>query len=190
MYRILKVALLLLIFQHAVAGEILPKVDGEVFGKRYIGKPGNGQFLVEFVRENESFESWTKLIGYRYQQLPGIDNDPFKYASAMFRMAQGQDPRANPQILKNEQSNQAVVDYIIHAPDGKFVEHNVFRFWKSQDGKAIVSLQIARRFDPPNPIVEELERPGMKVGERRFSWIVQATELFKPTDVEAELLRQ
>ena len=190
MYRILQVAFLVLLFQQAIAGEILPTVDGEVFAKRFVGKPGNGQLLVEFVREGESFESWTKLVGYRSQQLPGIDNDPFKYASAMLRMAQGQDPRSNPQILRNEQSNQAVVDYLIHAPDGKFVEHNVFRFWKSRDGKAIVSLQIARRFDLPNSLVEELERPGMKVGERRFSWIVQATELFNPRDVESELLRQ
>jgi len=182
MRRFAQVLLLLLVFcRVAVAEEVSPTVDGEAFAKRFVGNPPNGDKLLEFVRDSESFDNWTKLVGYRYQQLPGLGNDPIKYASAMGQMVKKVNPQANFQILKNEQANEAIIDFLIWPKDQKYMELNVFRFWKSKDGKAIISLQLAYRFETPKPAltqesVNEFERKGKEIRERRNSWIKQAAE--------------
>ena len=189
MRRIAQILLLLLAsYQLTVSAEPIPTIDGESFTKKLVGKPTGGHKLVQFVRESESFESWTKKIYFRYQELPGIDNDPFKYASAMWRMVEREDPQAKPQILRNERSNQVILEYATFPPEKKYVEHNVLRFWKSADGNALLSLQITRRFDLPSPeLMQEFASQGMKTGDRKFSWVMQATELFDVKAIEREL---
>lgn len=197
MRRFAQVLLLLLVFcRVAAAEEILPTVtvDGEAFTKKFVGKPPNGDRLLEFVRDNESFDNWTKLVGYRYQQLPGLGNDPIKFASAMGQMVKQVNPQANYQVLKNEKTNEAIIDFLTWPRDQKYLELNVFRFWKSKDGKAVVSVQLAYRFEPPKPPqtqegVSEVERKGKELRERRHSWIKQATESDTKL-IEAALLVQ
>ena len=195
MRRFAQVFVLLLVFcRVAVAEDVSPIVDGEAFTKKFIGKPPNGDKLLEFVRDSESFENWTKLVGYRYQQLPGLGNDPIKYASAMGQMVKRVNPQANFQVLKNEQANEAIIDFLTWPKDQKYMELNVFRFWKSKDGKAVVSLQLAYRFETPKPAltqesVNEFERKGKEFRERRHSWIRHATES-DATPIEGALLLQ
>ncbi|MFA6061673.1 MAG: hypothetical protein WC736_03600 [Gallionella sp.] len=176
-----QVLLLLAFCQVAVAEDVFPTVDGETFTIKLVEKPPNGDKLLEFVRNSESFNNWTKLVGYRYQQLPGLGNDPIKYASAMGQMVKQANPQANFQVLKNEHANEAIIDFLTWPKDQKYMELNVFRFWKSNDGKAVVSLQLAYRFETPKPAltqesVNEFERKGKELRERRHSWIKHATE--------------
>jgi hypothetical protein len=197
MRRIAQVLLLLLVFcRIAVAEDVFPtvSVDGEAFTTKFVGKPPNGDKLLEFVRDSESFDKWTKLVGYRYQQLPGLGNDPIKYAAFMGQVVKQANPQANFQVLKSEQTNEAIIDFLTWPMDQKFMELNVFRFWKSKDGKAVVSLQLAYRFDPPKPArtqesVNDFERKGKELRERRQSWIKQAAESDAQA-IEAALLVQ
>lgn len=103
MRRCAQILLLLLVFcQVAVASEESPTVtvDGEAFTKKFVAKFPNGDKLLEFVRNSDSFDNWTKLVGYRYQQLPGIGNDPVKYALAMGQIVMRVNPQARYQVLK------------------------------------------------------------------------------------------
>ncbi|WP_293780586.1 hypothetical protein [uncultured Oxalicibacterium sp.] len=197
MCRIAQVVLLLLVFcRISVAEEVLPvvSVDGEIFAKKFVGTPPNGDKLLEFVRDSESFDNWTKLIGYRYQQLPGLENDPIKYAVFLGQMVKQANPQANFQIIRNKQSDEAIIDFLTWPQDQKFMELNVFRLWKSTDGKAVVSLQIAYRFSVPTPVTtresgNDVERKRNELRERRQLWIKHAAE----SDVKAiemTLLRQ
>lgn len=170
MRRIARVMLLLLFFgQCAVAQESTPILDGEPFTKRFAGNPPNGDKLLEFVREHESFEEWTKLIGYRYQQLPGIENDPRKMAVGMARALKAANPQAQSRVAVNERTNEVLIDFLTWPPDGRFMEFNIFRLARSADGKAVVSLQLAYRFrDTTANGAENLKRV-------RDAWIRQAT---------------
>lgn len=197
MRRFAQVLLLLLVFcRIAFAEDVLPAVtvDGEAFTMKFVGKPPNGDKLLEFVRAKESFDNWTKLVGYRYQQLPGLGNDPIKYATVMGQMVKQTNPGANFQVLKNEKANEAIIDFLTWPRDQNYMELNVFRFWKSKDGKAVVSVQFAYRFEPPKAAQtqegkNEVERKGKELRERRHSWIKQATE--SDTNlIEAALLIQ
>ena len=192
MHRFVTLLVLLTAFlQHALAEGLIPSIDGEAFIKKSEAKPGVGDRLFEFVREGESFEKWTKLVGYRYQRLPGLGNDPIKYAFAMEQMIKQQNPAAPVKVSKNEQSNEAILDFVTWPRDQSYMELNVFRFGKSKDGNHVVSIQLANKFLPPKPTfsqdgVNEYERQLKAIRDRRQSWIKQATE----TDlqlIEAEL---
>lgn len=175
--------LLLFVCRIAVAEDaLLPvSVDGEPFTKKFVGRQPNGDRLLELVRDNESFDNWTKLVGYRYQQLPGLGNDPLKFAAFMGQIVKQANPQANFQVLENEKTNEAIIDFLTWPKDQKYMELNVFRFWKSKDGNAVVSLQLAYRFDPSKPAftqesANDIERKGRELRERRQSWIKQAAE--------------
>jgi hypothetical protein len=118
-------------------------LDGEAFTNKFTGRPPNGDKLIEFFRQNETFENWTKLIGFRYQQLPGAGNDPSKVALGMAMLLRA---KGNPSaISENKNNSEAMIDFIT-GPQNGFMEFNIFRYTKSTDGKAVVSLQLAYRF--------------------------------------------
>jgi hypothetical protein len=166
----------------AMAQDAAITLDGEPFTKRFTGNPPHGDKLLEFVRESESFEKWTKLIGFRYQQLPRIGNDPRQTAAGMVRVIKQTNPKAQSRVLVNERASEAILDFLTWPPDGKFMEFNVFRYVKSTDGRAVVSLQLAYRFTDASP--EGAER----FKQLRESWIRQAAA-FDMKQVHAALDR-
>ena len=121
-------------------------IDGEIFSKTFIASPGNGDKLIEFIKENETFEKWTKLVAFRYQQLPKINNDPKRAGIAMHKLSQKIYPGTNSGILLNRTETDAIVHFLAWPKNGeKYIEFNVFRYVKSRDQNAIVSLQVAFR---------------------------------------------
>jgi hypothetical protein len=142
--------------------------DGEAYIKKFVGMPPGRDKLVEYVRRDESFEKWTRLIGFRYQQLPVIDNDPVKVAQAMARTIKAANPQAQSRIIVSQDKAEAIIDFLTWPADASFMEFNVFRYAKSADGKAVVSVQFAHRFTDRSP-------QGMeKFRKLRQSWIQQA----------------
>jgi hypothetical protein len=143
-------------------------IDGEAFTNKFIGSPPNGDKLIEFIRSSETFENWTKLVGYRYQQLPKLDNDPRKTALSLERIVKMKNPRAKARVITNKRTNEAIIDFLTWPKDGKYMEFNVFRYTKSPDGKAVVSLQLAYRFTEASPKGIE------KFKKIRSDWVRQA----------------
>ncbi len=146
-------------------------IDGETFSRKFVGGPPNGEKLIEFVRESESFDKWTRLVGYRYQHFGSVDNDPLKVAQGVAQVVKSSHPEARTSIIANPKSNEALLDFLILSPDKMFMEFNVFRYARSLDGSAVVSLQLAYRFDDVSP--EGTER----FKKLRASWIEQAAHV-------------
>lgn len=182
MRRVAQAIFLLLVFTQCVdAQETVFIFDGDSFSKKFVGSPPNGDKLLEFVRESESFESWTKLIGFRYQQLPKLENDPEKAARALAQVVKTTNPQAQVQVMANKQTHEALVNFVTWPPDAKYMEFNVFRYVQSEDGKALVSLQLAYRFKADNSM------EGIaKLWNIRTSWTKMAAE-FNMKDVHAAL---
>ncbi|NNG24659.1 hypothetical protein [Telluria aromaticivorans] len=195
MHRFFPLLLLLAAFcPHARSEGFIPRVDGEAFAKKSVAKPVSGDRLFEFIKEDESFDSWTKLIAYRYQRLSGLSNDPIKYAYAMQHAITQQNPAAAVKVSENQQTHEAVLDFVTWPKDQSYVELNVFRFVKSKDGNAVVSIQLANKFVPPKPTftqdgVEKYQQQLMVIRDRRKSWIKQATDADLQV-IEAELLKE
>lgn len=168
--RLLARLLLLLSFGIQCALAQVVSVDGERFTKKFVGKPPGGDKLLEFVRESESFEQWTKLVGFRYQQVPGLGNDPVQMAFALAQKVKASNPKAQSGVITNKDKTEAIVDFVTWPPDAKFMEFNVFRYVRSQDGKALVSLQLAHRFSDTSPDATERFR------KLRQSWLKQVAD--------------
>jgi hypothetical protein len=169
MHRVARSVLLLLAFLAAPAMAQEPiTIDGEAFSKKFVANPPNGDKLLEFVRDGESFEQWTKLVAYRYQKIPGADNDPKTLAAGIAQTVKTRYPESGSRVIVNKENGEALVDFLIRSPDGKFMEFNVFRYVRSTDGNAVVSLQMAHRFEDVS--AEGTER----FRKLRESWIGQA----------------
>lgn len=164
------------------AAETAPMLEGEAFSTKLVGHPADGEKLIEFIRPTETPKNWTRLIAYRFQQIAVLENDPEKYAQAMAQLVKRGNPQANFHIEKNEKGDQAIIDYLTWPPDEKFMEFNVVRFWKAENGKGVASLQYRHRFVPPratpgNPAnTEEVNRKAKEFHERRLAWGRAAAE--------------
>ena len=144
-------------------------LDGETFTKKFVSGPPNGDQLVEFVRADESFEQWTRLIGYRLQHAPQIDNDPGKMVSAMAGILLKKSPDTSPLARVKKETGDALIDFITWPADGRYVELNVIRFFKNAAGDGMVSLQFAHRV----PKAELSETKGKELAEIRSRWTQQ-----------------
>ena len=101
----------------------------------------------EFVREEDiAFDKWTKLVSCRHWLLPGVGNDPKKAAVEMSQTVKASNPKALARLEVNEQTSEAILDYLTWPLDIKFLEFNVFRYAKSADGQSVISLQLGYRF--------------------------------------------
>ena len=168
MRRLLIIALLatpFMLIQQANAKESAVELDGESFISKFASNPANGDKLLEFIRENETLENWTKLVGYRYQQLPGVGNDPVKLAQSMAMLLKARGHMS--QVTENRRLSEAMIDFIT-GPKNGILEFNIFRYAKSADNTGIISLQFAHRFtDTSSASVE-------RILKLRDTWIKQA----------------
>lgn len=177
-----QVVLLLLFFVRTAFAQDVVTLDGEPFTKKFVGRPANGGKVIEFVRASETFDKWTKLVGYYYQPFPRFGNDPKKIAAGMAQAVKAANPQAQFRVVVNEQSNEAIIDFLTWPADGKYMEFNVFRYVKSADGNAVVSLQLAYRFtEGSSDAVKNLKKV-------RDAWINQAAS-FDMRQVHAALVR-
>jgi hypothetical protein len=74
------------------------------------------------------------------------------------------------------------------------MELNVFRFWKSKDGNAVVSVQFANKFVAFKPElsqngVNEYQRNLNEIRERRQNWIKQVADI-SIMPIEEQLINQ
>jgi hypothetical protein len=149
----------------AYAKESVVELDGESFISKFSSNPANGDKLLEFIRENETLENWTKLVGYRYQQLPGVGNDPVKLAQSMAMILKARGHMS--QVTENKRLSEAMIDFIT-GPKNGILEFNIFRYAKSANNSGIISLQFAHRFtDTSSASVE-------RILKLRDTWIRQA----------------
>lgn len=141
--------------------------DDQTFTQRYEAVNPNGDKLIEFLLDGESLEKWTKLVAYRYQPLPRIQNDPKKAALALMQAVRLNNPKAPAQAIAKNDGEEAIVDFLTWPASGEFLEFNIFKYAKSQDGRAVVSFQWAFRFSSSDV-------PPEKYRELRAGWIKAA----------------
>ncbi len=168
MKQLFSILLLFVFTQCVLASDDVVIIDGESFANTFVGSPPNGDKLVEFMRKGETFENWTKLVGYRYQHLSRLDNDPQKAALGLERIVKQNNPKAQTRVITNKRTNEAIIDFLTWPKDGKYMEFNVFRYAKSLDGNAVISLQLAYRFT-------DTSAQGIKkIKKIRAAWVSQA----------------
>lgn len=172
----LKIVIILLCFFVNLLAQIPTiKYDSGVFDKIFFAGNKDDK-LVELIRENETFENWTELIGIRSQYMPKINNEPLGYAKAMSELAKKINKHTNPTIHTNNNKTEAILYYSLWGEEMKFMEFNVWRFKKSKDGNAIESIQFVFRIPTTEIGVNTLKNSRDKWIERAFSFDMENAE--------------
>jgi len=168
-YRCLLAALLLL----AGAPQPAPAQDSVVFdGERYARvhreRQSDGNRMVQFVREPETLENWTRSIAfYRYTT---IGSDPTRAATELRDSVKAANPDAQAHLIVHSVTRDAIVDFLARPGDGRFLEFNVMRYAKDSGGKGLVAFRFAHRFRGATKELSE------QFNKSRLSWSNQVME--------------
>jgi hypothetical protein len=142
--------------------------DGERYARVHRERQSNGARMVQFVRETETLENWTRSIAiYRYTTL---GDDPTRAAVEMRDSVKAANPDAQARLIVHSVTRDAIIDFLTWPPDGRYMEFNVVRYAKDSGGNGLVAFRFAYRFrDARKELSGEFNK-------NRLSWRGQVVE--------------
>ena len=143
-------------------------LDGEPYQVARQAQAAPGDLAIDFLRLEESFEQWTRKVGFRRHQLPRLGNEPVRAAMDLGRVARKLYPESQPRLIVTDDKAEAILDFLARPPGGG-LELNVIRYARSLDGRAVVSLVFVHRF----PDGADKDAPE-RLRDLRRSWVQQA----------------
>ena len=121
--------------------------DDEAYTNKFTNKSPTIN-LAEYVREDETFKNWTKLIAVRnYTNL----TNPKAAAVNLARIVKKQNPKANYQILQSKESSEVQIDFLTWPSTLEYLEFNIHRYMKVEGYDGLISYQFAYRFKMSEP---------------------------------------
>jgi hypothetical protein len=180
MVRLLIAGLLLLsgMLQPAYGQENAVIFDGERYARVHREKQSDGDRMVQFVREPETLENWTRSLAfYRYTT---IGNDPARAAAELRDNVKAANPDTQARMIVHSETRDATVDFLTRARDGRYLEFNVMRYAMDSGGKGLVAFRFAHRFrGAAKELAEEFNKS-------QLSWRSQVME-FEMAKIQAAL---
>jgi hypothetical protein len=98
--------------------------------------------IVEFVPAGESLDGWTQLVGFH--MFWENRASPKQAGETLTRLTERRYPGSMSRL--RTKGDEALVDFVLKAPNGDVVECNVFKYGRGPGGRGIVAFQYARRF--------------------------------------------
>jgi hypothetical protein len=152
------------------ATDYAPVLDGVPLTQRFVGNPPNEDKLVEFIRQDDSFQKWDRLMAFRLQHLPQLHNDPKEAANAKIQFILSRNPEAKYMMYENKSTGEVVADFFTWPASPTFVELNIFKFSKNLDGQSILSVQFAKRY------YEVTADTVNEIKDLRKTWVEEAVK--------------
>ena len=124
----------------------LPKklkvLDVELVIKENSGDKKKGM-IAEYIPERETFDNWTQLFATRFLYDKSLDpkTTANSLAKVIAKRKEEGDIFANSMVMQSPDGKSVAIDFL--ASSDSYIEHNVWRYFKTPDGLA--SFQIARR---------------------------------------------
>ena len=115
--------------------------DGEEFVRKHEQQNAKAG-IVEFVPAGESLDGWTQLVGFHMFW----DNraSPKQAGETLTRLTEKRYPGSMSRL--RTKGDEALVDFVLKAPNSDTVECNIFKYGRGPGGRGIVAFQYARRF--------------------------------------------
>ena len=159
--RLLSVAIAMLAWVSLARAEA-PSI--EFAGERYTlnfedqaqqedGSPGDG--LAEFTRPGETVNDWSKL--FAYHAYPEMGDDPVAAVKMVGKVVKETNKDANFSIVENEETGEAIIDFLTWAPESDVMEFDVFKYARAADGKGLIAMQYAQHIK-----LGEIDVEGMR----------------------------
>lgn len=138
-----------------------------------------GDTIKEYIPDGEKLQKWTKLASIR--EYPKL-NDAHELAAAVIREVEEKNPKADAHLKQNEETGETVIDFIVWPEDKSFVEFNVFKFKKNEDGGVASEQYAVREYKEPEKFVQELAALRERLVEKMTEGGLQTSD----DDVEDE----
>jgi hypothetical protein len=113
-----------------------------------------GEVIKEYIPTGETLEKWTKLASTR--EYSDLDN-PLILATVLKKQLEEKYPHANCTLTEDADDNSAVIDFVLWSDDKSFVEFNVFKYSKTEDGGVLAEQYALRDYTNPQKFVDDLK---------------------------------
>lgn len=117
------------------------------------GSPGDA--LAEFTLPGETVNEWSKL--FAYHAYPEMGDDPVAAVKMVGKVVKETNKDANFAIVENEETGEAIIDFLTWTPESDVMEFNVFKYARAADGKGLVAMQYAQHIK-----LGEIDVDGMR----------------------------
>lgn len=136
------------------------KIDflGLAFRKAFSDKNSEGPFS-EYLLKGQTLEAWKKLMGY-YEFINL--HDAKDAAQTLVKVLKAQNPDFPSDIIYNEATGEAVVDFVTWPKDESYVEFNVWKYQKNPNG-GLIAIQYAERSSEVEVYFKKLKDHRIKV---------------------------
>jgi len=139
--------------------------DGQKLKLAFDAK-SEGDTIKEYIPDGQTLQKWTKLASTR--EYPKL-NDAHELAAAVVREVEEKNPKADAHLKQNEDTGETVIDFVVWPEDKSFVEFNVFKFHKNEDGGVASEQYAVREYKEPEKFVEELAPLRERLVEQMIS---------------------
>jgi hypothetical protein len=124
------------------ASPAVVEFDGETYVRAFSSNQPTIR-LVEFIRDGETVENWTKLFAIR--KFP-TGTDPRSAVGQFQQVVKQHNPQAGVQVLVKEDGSEAMIDFLAWPKDADHMELNIHRYIKHPAYPGLISYQFAYRF--------------------------------------------
>ena len=132
-----------------------------------------GDTIKEYIPDGEKLQKWTKLASIR--EYPKL-NDAHELAAAVVREVEEKNPKADAHLKQNEETGETVIDFVVWPEDKSFVEFNVFKFHKNEEGGVASEQYGVREYKEPEKFIQELAPLRERLVEQMNSDGLQTSE--------------
>lgn len=115
-----------------------------------------GGQVIEFIPAGEEIESWTRLASVRvHEQAPGAK----ELARELVKQVKANYPQSPVAISEDPDTDTAVVDFVIWPEDWTFVEFNIFKYYRLEEGPVVAEQYAVRDYDDTESFLKSELKP-------------------------------
>ena len=119
-----------------------------------------GDAIAEFTLPGETVEDWSKL--FAFYAYPQMGDDPAAAVEAVGRAVKEANKDANYAITIDDESGEAIIDFLTWAPESDVMEFNVFKYARAEDGRGLIAMQFAQHVT-----IDGIDVEGMRALRQR-----------------------
>ena len=152
-------------------GGLVPVVNEEIYPVIAQVAGQEGVLAYQYVREGEDFKNWTRSVTYSNYRLERVGDSPAELASLLVKTLDSQTPGAKYKLMSDKEGNVVLLDYLSWPAGKKFMQLNVHRIQKDEEGNGVYLLTYAVRL---KYIEEANEKSAKEINLLRASLLKQA----------------
>jgi hypothetical protein len=149
-----------LVLQAASAEPVSVSFVGEQFVQKHTSSANKADQFAEFGLVKEPIDKWNKLLVFHYH--PQSDKDASRAAAQLAKIVLQRYKGADIRILKNDANGEAMIHFMLAAPNSDIVEVNVFKYAKAPGQDGLISAQVALRFELGEADPNEIKQARMR----------------------------